>query len=285
MAIFGLRPCRTGLGTNRQSKVNQKKGRCLYHEKGVAVYALRLFSSKLCAKATGIVAFHVHVIETELDFELTPSQVAQKQNSASAAGRVHARALRASQNVAVAIAASLRAARIKSLGGGLSTLPCKGIFKRLTHAIDEDPTADDVTKRSLCGTTAYFMADQSSTDASDTMDGALCSTVLDLARALLDVATFSWADLHRQFSAPEGVLRPVEARTKKAHSQYVAHARVLGRKIHHTLSGVAGPIEAKLFEFRALGLGHAYEAFGLVVGAFGELSAAFYELVNATSRA
>ena len=51
----------------------------------------------------------------------------------------------------------------------------------------------------------------------DTIDGALCLTVLDLVRALLDVKNFACGDLYKQFTALEGVLRPVEARAKKAH--------------------------------------------------------------------
>ena len=88
------------------------------------------------------------------------------------------------------------------------------------HAIDEDPTADEALKRSLCGIIADFMVDLTSADGSDTMDGALCSTVLDLVRTLLDVKTFACGDLYKQFSALEGVLRPVEARAKKVHPQY-----------------------------------------------------------------
>lgn len=70
------------------------------------------------------------------------------------------------------------------------------------------------------------MVDLTGADGSNTMDGALYSTVLDLARALLDIKTFACGDLYTQFSALGGVLRPVEARTKMVHPQYVAHARV-----------------------------------------------------------
>ena len=49
----------------------------------------------------------------------------------------------------------------------------------------------------------------------DTIDGALCLPVLDLVRALLDVKNFACGDLYKQFTALEGVLRPVEARAKK----------------------------------------------------------------------
>jgi hypothetical protein len=92
-------------------------------------------------------------------------------------------------------AAALRAARIKFQGGGQTTLSCEAIFKRLMRAIDEDPTADEETKRSLCGIISGFMVDLTSADASDTMDGALFSTVLDLVRTLLDVKTFACGDL------------------------------------------------------------------------------------------
>ena len=129
------------------------------------------------------------------------------------------------------------------------------------------------------------MVDLTSVDGSDTMDGAMCSTVLDLVRTLLDVKTFACGDLYKQFSALEGFLRPVEARPRKTHPQYVAHARALDRKIHRTVRGAVGPIEATLLEFGAFRGGHAREVLGLVVGAFGELSSAFYELANAVARA
>ena len=87
----------------------------------------------------------------------------------------------------------------------------------------------------------------------------LCSTVFDLVRTLPDVKIFACGEPYKQFSALKGVLRPVEARAKKVHSQYLARARVLDRKIHHTASGVVGPIEAKFLEFGAPGVEHAHE--------------------------
>ena len=83
--------------------------------------------------------------------------------------------------IEAAIAASLRAARIKSQGGAQTTLPYKGIFNRPIHATDEDPTADEATKQPLCDIIADFMVDLVSADASGTMDGALFSTVLNFA--------------------------------------------------------------------------------------------------------
>jgi hypothetical protein len=128
------------------------------------------------------------------------------------------------------------------------------------------------------------MFDLTSAGASDTMNGALSSMVLDLVRTMMDAKTAACCNPYKQFSALKGALRPVEVRAMKAHPQYVAHARVLDRKIYHTASGVAGPIEAKLLEFGALGGDHAHEVLGLVVSAFGELSPAFYELANAIAR-
>ena len=103
-------------------------------------------------------------------------------------------------------------------------------------------------------------------------------------RTLLDVKTFAWGGLYKQFSALECLLRPAEARTKKAYSQCIAHARVFDRKIHHAVNGVVGPIEAKLLEFGAPGGDHSHEVLGLVVDAFGELSTTFGELANAIAR-
>jgi hypothetical protein len=45
-----------------------------------------------------------------------------------------------------------------------------------------------------------------------------------------------------------------------------------------------GPIEAKLLEFGTHRGDHAHEVLGLVVGTFGELSPAFYELANDIAR-
>ena len=131
--------------------------------------------------------------------------------------------------IQAAIAAALRATRIKFLGGGQTTSSCKGIFKRLMHAIDEDPTAGEATKRPLCGISADFMVDLASADGSDTMDGALCSTVLDLARTLLDVKIFASGDLYRQFSALEGILRPMEARTRRKDHAFEMHKQSIVR--------------------------------------------------------
>ena len=64
------------------------------------------------------------------------------------------------------------------------------------------------------------MADLTSSDAPGTLDGALCSTVLDLVRTLLDIKTFACGNPYNQFSALKGVLRPVEACAKKVHKTW-----------------------------------------------------------------
>ena len=61
---------------------------------------------------------------------------------------------------------------------------------------------------------------------------------------------------YEESSALEGVLRPAEARATEVHTELLAHARVLDRKIHCTVSGGAGAIETKLLEFGALGGDH-----------------------------
>jgi len=107
------------------------------------------------------------------------------------------------------------------------------------------------------------------------MGGALCYTVLDLVRTLLDFRTFACDSPYTQFPALVGVLRPVEAYARKAHTEYLTHARVLDRKIHHTANGAVGPIEAKLLVFSALGEDHAHEVIGFMVGALASSSPAF----------
>ena len=64
--------------------------------------------------------------------------------------------------------------------------------------------------------------------------------------------TFACGGPYKQLSALKGLLRPVEARATKAHTEYLAHSRVLDHKVHHA------PIEAGLLEFDALGGDHAH---------------------------
>ena len=106
-----------------------------------------------------------------------------------------------------------------------------GIFKHLMHVIDEDPTAGETTRRSLCGIISDCMLILPVPCARH-HGGALISTVLDLVRTLLDVKSFACGEICRQFSALEGNLWPVDARAMKVCTEYLARARVLDHKIH-----------------------------------------------------
>jgi hypothetical protein len=55
--------------------------------------------------------------------------------------------------------------------------------------------------------------------------------------------------------------------------QYLSKARSLDHQLHGTVRGTVEPIEAKLLEYGALDGPDAHAAVGLVLGAFGELSA------------
>jgi hypothetical protein len=61
-------------------------------------------------------------------------------------------------------------------------------------------------------------------------------------------------------------------------------ARSLDHQIHGALRGTVGPIDAKLLEYGALDGPDAHAAVGLVLGAFGELSASCYSLRTSIAR-
>ena len=71
-------------------------------------------------------------------------------------------------------------------------------------------------------------------------------------------------------------MRPADACATKVHTEHLNHACVSDRIFHRTVSGVVGPIEAKLLEFGMLGVNHTHEVLGLV--------AVFYEVANAIVR-
>jgi hypothetical protein len=66
---------------------------------------------------------------------------------------------------------------------------------------------------------------------------------------------------------------PVEQRTALVPKQYFSKARSLDHQLHGTARETVGPINAKLLEYGALDGPDAHTVVGLVLGAFGELSA------------
>jgi hypothetical protein len=65
---------------------------------------------------------------------------------------------------------------------------------------------------------------------------------------------------------------------------YFSKARSLDHQLHGTAQGAVEPIEAKLLENGTLDGLDAHAAVGLVLGAFGELSARFYSLCTSIAR-
>jgi hypothetical protein len=66
---------------------------------------------------------------------------------------------------------------------------------------------------------------------------------------------------------------PAEQRAALVPKQYFSRARSLGHQLRGTARGTVGPIEAKPLEYGALDGPDAHAVVGLVLGAFGELSA------------
>ena len=77
---------------------------------------------------------------------------------------------------------------------------------------------------------------------------------------------------------------PVEKRAALVPRQYLSKTRSLNHQLHGTARGTVGPIEAKLLEYGALDGPDAHAAVGLVLGAFGELSASCYSFFTSIAR-
>jgi hypothetical protein len=101
-------------------------------------------------------------------------------------------------------------------------------------------------------------------------------SLFSLARALADTKTQACGKNYRSFRAEDPYkpkTSPAKQRAALVSKQYLSKARSLNHQLHGTARGAVGPIEARLLEYGALGEPDSHAVVGLVLGAFGELSA------------
>jgi hypothetical protein len=184
-----------------------------------------------------------------------------------------------------ALAHSLREVGIKFKGGGRSNGSCKHIFSHLMHAF---VGVDETTLRKLSGIIADLLVDFTYVGASAPGGGGAGDSLFSLVRTLADnTKTLACGKNYRSFRAEDPCKRknyPVEQRAALVPKQYLSKDRSLDHQVHGTARGTVGPMEAKLLEYGALDGPDAHAVVGLVLGAFGELSASCYSLCASIAR-
>ena len=183
-----------------------------------------------------------------------------------------------------AVAYSLRSAQIKFRGGGNGNRSCAHIFSDLLFLWTDNTEKE----RLLNGIIADLAVDFSDVGSSDFSDGDMPTTPFDHVQTLVDAKTLACGRTYMGL-IPEGDLDspatrakfPAEVRAAKVTKDYYKVARKLDQKHHGTQPGSIGPIEARLREY---GKPDEHAVSGLVLGAFGELSADCYSLAYAISR-
>jgi hypothetical protein len=97
-------------------------------------------------------------------------------------------------------------------------------------------------------------------------------------RTLVNKKTLACGKNLRPFRAENPCKRKnyqAEQRAALVQKQYVSKTRSLDHQLHGTVRVTVGPIKAKLLEYGALDGPDAHAVVGLVLGAFGELSASY----------
>jgi hypothetical protein len=147
--------------------------------------------------------------------------------------------------------------------------------------------ADETALKKLNGIIADLHVDFTNVGSSAPGGGGAGDSVFSLARTLADTKTLARGANCRSFRAEDPFKRknyPAEQRAALVPKQYLSKARSLDHQLHGTARGTVGPIEAKFLEYGALNGPEAHAAVGLVLGAFGELSASCYSLCTSITR-
>jgi hypothetical protein len=139
----------------------------------------------------------------------------------------------------------------------------------------------------LNGIIAELIVDFTNVGASAPGGGVAGDSFFSLVRTLADTKTLACGKNYRPFRAENPYKRknyPVEQRAALVPKQYLSKARSLDHQLHGTARRTVGPIEAMLLEYGALDGPDAHAIVGLVLGAFGELSASCYSLCTSIAR-
>jgi hypothetical protein len=141
--------------------------------------------------------------------------------------------------------------------------------------------------RKLNGAIADLLVDFTYVGVSAPGGGEATDSLFSLDRTLADTKTLAYGKNYHSFRAKKNWNRkhyPAEQRAALVSKQYLSKARSLDHQLHGKVQGMVGPIEAELLKFGALDGPGAHAVVGLILGAFGELSASYNSLCTSIAQ-